>query len=123
MNSIVGFGEIMGRISMPGFRRIGQCLPGTVEVEFAGAEANVLGSIARYGGRASFVTALPSQEIGDACVASLRGRDIDTRHILRTAVGRVGLYFVEKGANQRSGTVVYDREGSAVALTPGSSYD
>jgi len=123
MKTIVAFGEIMGRISMPGFRRIGQCLPGTVDVEFAGAEANVLTSIALLGGSASFVTALPANEIGDACVVSLRGRGVETRQILRIRGGRVGLYFVEKGANQRSGTVVYDREGSAVALTPGTAYD
>ena len=123
MKTIVAFGEIMGRISMPGFRRIGQCLPGSVEVEFAGAEANVLTSITLLGGQTSFVTALPSNEIGDACIASLRARAVGTAHIRRTPHGRVGLYFVEKGANQRSGTVVYDREGSAVSLTPGSAYD
>lgn len=123
MKPIVAFGEIMGRISMPGFRRIGQCLPGTVEVEFAGAEANVLTSIARLGGEASFVTALPVNEIADACIASLHSRAIDTRHIRRTPAGRVGLYFVEKGANQRPGSVVYDRDGSAVSLTPAADYD
>lgn len=113
----------MGRISMPGFRRIGQCLPGSVDVEFAGAEANVLTSIARLGGQASLVTALPNNEIADACIASLWSRGINTRHIRRTSNGRVGLYFVEKGANQRPGTVVYDRDGSSVALTPATEYD
>lgn len=123
MKTIVAFGEIMGRISMPGFRRIGQCLPGTVDVEFAGAEANVATSISLLGGQASFVTALPQNEVAEACLASLRSRGVGTHHIRRTAVGRVGLYFVEKGANQRPGTVVYDREGSAVSLTPGTDYD
>lgn len=123
MKTIVAFGEIMGRLSMPGFRRIGQCLPGSVDVEFAGAEANVLTSIALLGGRVSFVTALPANEIGDACIASLRSRSVGTEHVHRASGGRVGLYFVEKGANQRAGTVVYDREGSAVSLTPGTAYD
>ena len=123
MKTIVAFGEIMGRISMPGFLRIGQCLPGSVNIEFAGAEANVLASLALFGARTSFVTALPRNEIADACVASLRARNIGTELIRRTEGGRVGLYFVEKGANQRAGTVVYDREGSAVSQTPGTDYD
>lgn len=123
MKTIVAYGEIMGRISMPGFRRIGQCLPGSVDVEFAGAEANVLASLALFGARTSLVTALPKNEIAEACIASLRARNVGTANILRTDAGRLGLYFVEKGANQRAGTVVYDREGSAVSQTPGKDYD
>ncbi|KAB2667682.1 MAG: sugar kinase [Verrucomicrobia bacterium] len=123
MKTIVAFGEIMGRISMPGFLRFSQAMPGHVDVEFAGAEANVATSIALLGGPTAFVTALPANEIADACVASLRRHGIDTRHILRTQHGRLGLYFLEKGANQRAGNVVYDREGSAIATTPATAYD
>ena len=122
MKPIVAFGEILGRISMPGFRRFAQCMPGSVDVEFAGAEANVLGSLALLGMQTSYVTALPSNEIGEACLASLRGRGVGLDHVVRRRDSRLGLYFVEKGANQRGGLVVYDREGSALATTPSKVY-
>ncbi len=122
MKSIVAFGEIMGRVSMPGYRRFSQSLPGTIEFDFAGAEANAIRSLADLGLPTSFVTALPSNELGDACVASLRSHGIDTHSIVRTSGGRLGLYFLEKGAAQRAGAVIYDREGSSVATTPADAY-
>lgn len=122
MKPIVAFGEILGRISMPGFRRFAQSMPGSVEVEFAGAEANVLSSLALLGRSTSYVTALPANEIGDACLASLRGRGVGLGRVVRRSDSRLGLYFVEKGANQRGGLVVYDREGSALAMTPSATY-
>ncbi len=122
MKPIVAFGEIMGRVAMPGYRRFSQALPGTIEFDFAGAEANAIRSLADLGLPTSFITALPSNELGDACVASLRSHGIDTRSIVRTPGGRLGLYFLEKGAAQRPGTVVYDREGSSIATTPADAY-
>jgi 2-dehydro-3-deoxygluconokinase len=122
MNRVITFGEIMGRMAPEGFLRFRQCLPGSLQVTFAGAEANVAASIAYLGGEAAFVTALPKNPIADACVANLRALGVDTRHILRTESGRLGLYFVETGANQRSGEVIYDRAGSTVSLTPGDQY-
>lgn len=123
MSQVVAFGEIMGRLAAPGFRRFQQAMPGSLDVTFAGAEASIAASIAYLGGDAAFVTALPAHAIADACVADLRSLNVDTRHILRTATGRLGLYFLEAGANQRPGNVIYDREGSAVAITPASAYD
>ncbi len=75
-------------------------------------------SIAHFGVRRGVVSALPTHAIADACVASLRAMGVDTTHILRTAEGRLGLYFLEAGANQRPSNVIYDREGSAISLTP-----
>ena len=123
MSRIVTFGEIMGRLAAPGFKRFQQAMPGSLDVTFAGAEATVAASIAYMGGDAAFVTALPAHSIADACVANLRGLGVDTRHILRTPAGRLGLYFLETGANQRPGNVIYDREGSSVAITPPEAYD
>ena len=123
MSRVVTFGEIMGRLATPGFKRFQQAMPGTLDVTFAGAEASIAASIAYLGGNAAFVTALPPHAIADACVADLRSLNVDTRHILRTAPGRLGLYFLEAGANQRPGNVIYDREGSALAITPASAYD
>ena len=123
MSRVVTFGEIMARLATPGHKRFGQAMPGTLEATFAGAEASVAGSIAYLGGEAAFVTALPDHAIADACVAGLRSLGVDTRHILRTPQGRLGLYFLETGANQRPGNVIYDRAGSSVALTPADAYD
>ncbi len=123
MKRVVAVGEIMVRFSSPGFLRLGQCMPGKLEVLFAGAEASVAMSIAHLGAQATFVTALPEHAIADACVSTLRSVGVDTRHIVRTDQGRLGLYFLEAGANQRPSLVIYDREGSSVALTPPEAYD
>lgn len=119
---IVTFGEIMGRIAPSGFQRLRQALPGTVQITFAGAEANAAVSVAMLGGQARFVTALPGNAIADACIDRLRGLGVDTRFILRTKEGRLGFYFLETGANQRASQVIYDREGASVSLTSADSY-
>lgn len=123
MSRIVTFGEIMLRLATPGFARFQQAMPGSVNVTFAGAEASIAASLAYLGIDAAFVTALPDHAIADACIADLRGLGVETKHILRTAAGRLGLYFLEHGANQRGGNVIYDRDGSAVAITPAAAYD
>jgi 2-dehydro-3-deoxygluconokinase len=122
MTNVVTFGEIMGRLAPPGSLRFQQAMPGSLDVTFAGAEANVAASVVMLGGRAAFVTALPRNPVADACVASLRAVGIDTSHIVRTDKGRLGLYFLETGANQRPSQVVYDRDGAAVAITPADAY-
>lgn len=119
----VTFGEVMARLAAPGFLRLRQALPGSLEVTFAGAEANVAASLAMLGSEVSLVTALPRHAMADACLAVLAGLGIDTRHIVRTDAGRLGLYFLEAGANQRPSQVIYDREMSAISLTEGSAYD
>lgn len=123
MSRIVTFGEIMGRLAAPGFKRFQQSMPGAMDVTFAGAEASIAVAVGYLGGDAAFVTAVPDHAIADACVANLRSFGVDTRYILRTPRGRLGLYFIEAGANQRSGNVIYDREGSSIAITPASTYD
>ncbi len=119
---VITFGEIMGRLSPPDHLRLRQTLPGSLEVTFAGAEANVAASLATLGRACGFVTALPRNPLADACLDSLRARNIDTQHIVRTDYGRVGLYFVEAGANQRPSLVVYDRDHSAISQTNAESY-
>ncbi|MFO7901898.1 MAG: PfkB family carbohydrate kinase [Planctomycetota bacterium] len=120
---IVTFGEIMGRLAMPGFQRFRQALPGSLDLTFGGAEANVAASLAMLGADAEFVTALPKHAIAEACVGTLRGLGVETSHIVRGDQGRLGLYFLECGANQRPSQVVYDREGSAIGLTGEQAYD
>jgi 2-dehydro-3-deoxygluconokinase len=122
MTRVITFGEIMGRLTPGGFLRFRQALPGALECMFAGAEATVAASVAMFGLEAALVTALPTHAVADACVASLNALGVDTRFILRRKQGRLGLYFLETGANQRPSNVIYDREGSAIALTPGGEY-
>ncbi len=122
MATVVSFGEVMGRIAPADFLRFAQALPGAVEFTFGGGEANVAVSLALLGAEARFVTALPKHPIADACVMTLRGLGVDTGHIVRTG-GRLGLYYLETGANQRASNVIYDREHSSVMITPATAYD
>ncbi len=122
MTHIVTFGEIMGRLTPPGVIRLRQGLPGSLDVTFAGAEANVAASLAFFGAQTTFVTALPDNELSDACIAAMRGCGIGT-HVIRTAEGRLGLYFLETGANQRPSRVIYDRDHSAISLADPAAYD
>ncbi len=123
MKTIVTFGEIMGRLCPENFQRFSQSMPGKLDLTFAGAEANVAASIAMLGGKVKFVTALPDNEMTKACLSTLKGIDVDISGILKVNQGRFGLYFVERGANQRPSRVMYDREFSSVSLTPGNAYN
>lgn len=119
----VAFGEIMARMAPSGYLRLAQVLPGSLEVTFAGAEANVAASLAMLGAEARFVTALPDSPMTDACLVNLRGLGIDVSRIRRLDRGRFGIYFVETGANQRPSRVTYDREYSAISLTGPEDFD
>ncbi|MCG8451907.1 MAG: sugar kinase [Spirochaetales bacterium] len=111
--SIICFGEIMARIAPPHHHKILQGFPGPAEITFGGSEANVCASLAMMGQSTRFVSALPSHALAEACLNQLRGFGVDVSHTQRDD-GRLGLYFVEKGANQRPSTVIYDRENSSI---------
>ncbi len=123
MKTIVTFGEIMGRLCPENFQRFRQSMPGKLDITFAGAEANVAASIALLGGNVKFVTALPDNEMTEACLPVLKGIGIDISGIEIVKYGRFGLYFVERGANQRPSKVMYDRDYSSVSMTKGEVYD
>jgi len=120
--SVVTFGEIMGRLEPEGLLRLRQALPGRLVMSFAGTEANVAASLAMLGIEVRFVTALPKHAVADALLDHLRGLGIDTRFVLRREEGRLGLFYVESGANQRPGIVVYDRDVSTVSTMPPEAY-
>lgn len=121
MKAVVSFGEIMGRVAAIGPLRLRQSR--VLDVTYAGAEASVAASICNFGGVGRYVTALPKHALAEAAMDSMRAVGIDTRFIKRTDYGRLGLYFLETGANQRPSNVIYDRDDSAVALTPATDYD
>lgn len=117
---IITLGEIMLRLKAPGFERFFQSP--MLEATFGGGEGNVAISLAHFGLEVSFVTALPPNPLAEACIRFLRGHGVDTGHIVRHGE-RMGLYFLEGGANQRPSNIVYDRAYSAMATVPAASFD
>lgn len=118
MTQVVTFGEVMLRLNPPGLQRFVQA--NMFEVSYGGAEASVAISLATFGVTSSFVTCLPPNEIGQAAVNYVRRFGVDTSHIIRSGE-RIGVYFLEIGANQRPSKVIYDRAHSAISeLKPGS---
>jgi 2-dehydro-3-deoxygluconokinase len=115
----VTFGEIMLRLAPPAFERFLQT-PQFVAT-FGGGEANVAVALAQLGASAAFVTVLPEKNpVAEAAIGELRRFGVDTSRIVR-GKGRMGIYFLESGANQRPSKVVYDRQFSAISLArPGS---
>ena len=112
MKKVVAFGEIMLRLNPPGFLRFGQA--SAFEASFGCGEANVCVSLANYGIATDFVTRLPANEMGDACLAHLKRHGVGTGKIIRGG-SRLGIYFIENGSVQRGSKVLYDRDGSAIA--------
>lgn len=119
--AVVTFGEIMMRVAAPEFLRLRQSRQ--FDVTYAGAEASVAASICNFGGTARYVTALPRHSLADATLDSVRAVGVDTKFVLQTNEGRLGVYFLETGANQRPSNVIYDRANSSVSITPGDHYD
>ncbi len=120
---IITFGEVMLRLAPPEFLRLSQVMPGSLEATFGGGELNVAVSVAIQGGNSAFLTVLPDNPITDAFVMELRKLGVCDELVMRSKQGRFGIYFVETGANQRAGTVTYDRDGAAIAMARPEDYD
>ena len=112
MAKVVTFGEIMLRLSPPGFERLLQSP--LLVATFGGGEANVAVSLAIFGLDSTYITALPKNAIGDAAVRALRAEGVQTDRIVRSG-SRIGVYYAETGASQRASNVIYDRANSAIA--------
>ena len=120
MAEFLSFGEIMLRLKTPGHERFFQSP--SFEATFGGGEANVAVALSNYGLDAGFVTALPDNDVGDCAVRELSRFNVDTSHIRRSG-DRVGIYFLETGANQRPSKVVYDRAGSSICEAKPGDFD
>ncbi len=120
MKKVVTFGEVMLRLAPENYLRFVQS--DRLEATFGGAEANVAVSLANYGLDAMFVTKLPTHEIGQAAVNSLRKYGVNTSKIVRGGE-RVGIYYCEKGASQRPSKVIYDRAHSSIATAEERDFD
>jgi 2-dehydro-3-deoxygluconokinase len=117
MTKTVCFGELMLRLSPPGYERLLQSP--VLQANFGGGEANVAVSLAQFGLESHYVTRLPANPIGEAAVRVLRGEGVRVDHVLRGG-DRIGVYFAETGASQRASSVVYDRAHSAISeMEPG----
>lgn len=120
MPRVVTLGEVMLRLKSPGHQRLLQSP--VLEATFGGGESNVACSLARFGLDVSYVTALPENAIADACIAELKSFGVNTSHIRRQG-SRMGVYFIEAGANQRPSTVLYDRAASAISEASPEDFD
>lgn len=120
MKKIVCFGEIMLRLSPEGYYRLLQA--DRLNVVYGGCESNVACALSGLGLPTAYVTKLPTHEIGQAAVNTLRGFGVDTAGIVRGG-SRIGVYYLERGASQRPSKVVYDRAGSAIAAAEPSEFD
>ena len=112
MKKYVTFGEIMLRLKPPNWERFFQSP--LLEATFGGGEANVAVGLARFGLNVAYVSVIPNNTIGDACIGELRRQGVDTTFIVRKG-NRLGIYFLEAGANQRPSKIIYDRSHSAIA--------
>ncbi len=108
---VVTMGEIMLRLSTPGFSRFVQAQ--SFDVNYGGGEANVAVALSNYGFESYFISKLPKHEIGQAAVNSMRKFGVKEDYILRGGE-RVGIYFLESGASQRASKVIYDRSGASI---------
>lgn len=120
MGKFVTFGEIMLRLKSPGHERFFQSP--ALEATFGGGESNVAVALANYGFDAAFVTALPDNDVAEACIREVRSFGVDVSHIRRSG-DRMGIYFLEGGANQRPSKVIYDRAHSAIADCGAGEFD
>ena len=120
MPRVITFGEIMLRLKSPALERCFQSP--ALEATFGGGEANVAVSLANYGMDVAFVTLLPDNDIGRACLRTVRGYGVDVSNI-RLVPGRMGIYFLETGSNQRPSKVIYDRADSCIAKAAPDAID
>ena len=120
MSDFLSFGEIMLRLKTQGNERFFQSP--SFEATFGGGEANVAVALSNYGLDAGFISALPKNDIGESAVRELHRFGVDTAHVKRSG-DRVGIYYLEAGANQRPSKVVYDRAGSSICEAQPGDFD
>ena len=120
MAKVVTLGEIMLRLSPPGYQRFAQA--GCFEINYGGAEANVAASLAQFGHHCLFLSKIPQNAIGDAAIQTLRSLNVDCGHIARGGK-RLGIYFLENGSSIRPSSVIYDRADSSITKASPDEFD
>ena len=117
---VLSFGEILLRLGAPGYTKLFQ--RDVLDATFCGGEANVAVSLANYGVNSQFLTVVPDNIIGHAALNSLRYFGVDVSKSFYRE-GRMGLYYLEKGASQRASKVIYDRKNSSIAMSQLNEYE
>ena len=112
MAKVITFGEIMLRLSTPGYLRFSQARQ--FDATFGGGEANVAVSLANYGMEAQFVSRFPENDIAKSCIRDLHSYGVKTDYCIFGG-DRLGIYFLETGAVARPSKVVYDRAHSSIS--------
>ena len=120
MSKVVCFGEVMGRLCPPGYKKVVQT--NTFDVTFAGGEINVAVSLANFGNNAKFVTKLPDNDVTNLATRVMRSYGVDLSDIVLGGE-RFGMYYVEKGASQRASKVIYDRKYSSISMAKPEDFD
>lgn len=117
---VLGFGEIMLRLTPPNNQKIIQS--NSFEAVYSGGEANVIASLAMFGHDTKFVTKLPDNYLGEKVISKFRGYNVDVKDIL-IGEGRLGVYYSEIGHGVRSTEVIYDRKYSAISMAKKEEFD
>lgn len=120
VNKVLSFGEVLLRLASPGYTKLFQ--KDSLDCTFCGGEANVAVSLAKFGLNSQFLTKLPDSDVGRAAVNSMRYFGVDTSKVIY-GTGRMGLYYLEKGASQRPSKVIYDRAYSAISMAERTEFD
>ncbi|OHX63831.1 sugar kinase [Flammeovirga pacifica] len=120
MKKIVSFGELLIRLSSPGYLRLTQTK--SLNIDFGGAEANVAVSLAQFGDKVSYVTRVPENDMVTSAIQHLNSFKVGTDDILYGG-DRMGLYYYENGAVGRASKVVYDRNYSSTATLTKGMFD
>lgn len=117
---VLTFGEILLRLTSPGYTKLFQ--KDSFDATFCGGEANVAVSLANYGIQSQFLTVVPNNAVGNAALNSLRYFGVDVSKAIYKD-GRLGLYYLEKGASQRPSRIIYDRASSSISLSMPEEYN
>src|SRR5690606_41285208 len=117
---VVTLGEIMMRLSTPGFERFVQA--DSFDVTYGGGEANVAVAVTNYGLNGVFVSKVPDNALGQAAINHLRRYGVDTSNVVRGGK-RLGIYFLETGASARASQVIYDRADASIAEADVSEFN
>ena len=117
---VLGLGEVMLRLTPPGYEKIIQA--NSFSATYAGGEANVICSLSMFGHDTKFVTKLPDNKLGEKVIKDLRSFGVDTKDII-TGEGRLGIYFLEQGMGLRNTDVIYDRKYSAISMAKEDEFD
>lgn len=119
--NILTFGELLLRLEAPGYTKLLQ--KDSLNATFCGAEANVAVALSNLGETVDFLTCIPKNDVGKASLRSLNYFGVNTSKCILSSKGRMGLFYLERGASQRPSKVIYDREHSSISLSQLSDYD